>query len=108
MEPTERAFDEPVGLAEAVFRVSAMDSGHSTLQTAITETLEESGCLIDAALKRIGEFEYKKRFGGRERRFCVDFFSSTIIEVCDRYRESTLRERAFITPIDAARMLTSP
>jgi 8-oxo-dGTP pyrophosphatase MutT (NUDIX family) len=81
-----------------------IDPGHTALEAAAIEAVEEAGVEGDLLPPALGSFEYAK-FG----RTChVEVFSLRVTLVHDRYDEERLRERKWFALPEAVRRVRRP
>jgi 8-oxo-dGTP pyrophosphatase MutT (NUDIX family) len=72
-------------------------------EVAELEAFEEAGLVGDASLTPFASFEYLKRINpAKERRCTVDVFALAVREELDEWPEKGQRERAWLTPQQAA------
>lgn len=81
-----------------------IDPGHTALEAAAIEALEEAGVEGELMPRSLGSYEYAK-FGGTCR---VKVFGLRVTRVHDHYDEEQLRERRWFAVADAVRAARRP
>src|SRR3954452_21938189 len=81
-----------------------IDPGHTALEAAATEAMEEAGVEGEFLPQPLGVFEYPK-FGGTCR---VEVFGLHVSRVHDHFDEERVRERRWFGLDDAARVAKRP
>ena len=81
-----------------------IDPGHTALEAAAIEALEEAGVEGELMPRSLGSYEYAK-FGGTCR---VKVFGLRVTRVHDHYDEERLRERRWFAVADAVRAARRP
>lgn len=84
-------------------------SGKTDGQAAAQEAWEEAGVRGPAEEKPLGAFRYLKRLKGGGSRWCVVSLHAMAVEtVEDHWPEDHQRERRWVSPQEAARMVDEP
>lgn len=83
--------------------------GKSARQAAREEVLEEAGVTGAVLRKALGEYSYWKRLSERFVKVDVKVYLLEVEEVLgDAWREAGKRQRAWLTPADAAALIDEP
>jgi 8-oxo-dGTP pyrophosphatase MutT (NUDIX family) len=81
-----------------------VEAGMHPADSAVKEAFEEAGVSGQVARPAVGRYTYPK-WGGT---CSVDVFALVIKEVVDRWPESSVRDRRFVLPEEACRLLREP
>lgn len=84
-------------------------TGLSAAETAAEEAWEESGARLEGAGAHVGRYCYRKRLrGGVPVNTEVDVFAFRALSLDDDFPERDERERLWVAPEDAARLVDEP
>ena len=84
-------------------------TGLSASETAAEEAWEEAGARLDAPGRHVGRYVYRKRLrGGVPFNTEVDVFAFRALCLDDVFPERDQRERLWIAPEEAARLVDEP
>ncbi len=81
--------------------------GKSGKKAAVTEAWEEAG-VVGEVLTNLGAYTYWKRLSGHFVRVTVKVYLLSVIDVQPMWEESSNRERAWLSPVDAAILIDEP
>jgi 8-oxo-dGTP pyrophosphatase MutT (NUDIX family) len=82
--------------------------GKSGRKAAVTEALEEAGVVGEALREPLGVYAYWKRLSSHFVRVAVKVYLLSVIDVLPDWKESSQRQRAWLSPADAAALIDEP
>lgn len=82
--------------------------GVSGKKAAVTEAWEEAGVVGEALKEPLGVYAYWKRLSGHFVRVTVDVYLLSVVHVQHDWKESSQRQRAWLSPVDAAALIDEP
>jgi 8-oxo-dGTP pyrophosphatase MutT (NUDIX family) len=82
--------------------------GMSGKRAAVTEALEEAGVVGEALKEPLGVYPYWKRLSGQFVRVTVKVYLLSVVDVQPDWKESSQRQRAWLSPADAAALIDEP
>lgn len=82
--------------------------GKSGREAATTEAREEAGVLGTALKKPLGAYSYWKRLSNHFVKVTVKVYLLSVTEALPGWKESSRRERAWLSPSDASKLIDDP
>jgi 8-oxo-dGTP pyrophosphatase MutT (NUDIX family) len=82
--------------------------GKSGREAATTEAREEAGVLGNVLKKPLGAYSYWKRLSNHFVKVTVKVYLLSVTEVLADWKESSQRERAWLSPADASKLIDDP
>jgi 8-oxo-dGTP pyrophosphatase MutT (NUDIX family) len=82
--------------------------GMSGRKAAVTEAWEEAGVVGEALKEPLGVYTYWKRLSGHFVRVTVKVYLLSVVDVQPDWNERSQRQRAWLSPADAAALIDEP
>jgi 8-oxo-dGTP pyrophosphatase MutT (NUDIX family) len=82
--------------------------GMSAKKAAVTEAWEEAGVVGEALKEPLGVYAYWKRLSGHFVRVTVKVYLLSVVDVQPDWKEGSQRQRAWLSPVDAAALIDEP